>query len=117
MSGARRSASARRAHDDQRRRALSGKIIEGNNVDIFYGKASGDASASGSHQSPMLTLEFGGKVAGDKIAGTVASSVAWPFRRTRIAPFGSLGSRTFVERDATGGPAVAYGIIHGTNLA
>ncbi len=69
--------------------ALSGKMTneEGNSVDIFDGKANGDnVSFKAAIKNPMpLTLEFSGKVAGDKIAGTVnASGVgSWPFSGTR----------------------------------
>jgi hypothetical protein len=68
---------------------LTGKMIneEGNSVDIFDGKASGDSvSFKVAIKNPMpLTLEFSGKVTGDKIAGTVnASGVgSWPFSGSR----------------------------------
>ena len=68
---------------------LTGKLTgeEGNSTDIFEGKASGDSiSFKAAIKSPMpLTLEFTGKVAGDKISGNVSASGvgSWPFSGTR----------------------------------
>ena len=68
---------------------LTGKLTgeEGNSTDIFEGKASGDSvSFKAAIKSPMpLTLEFTGKVAGDKIAGNVSASGvgSWPFQGSR----------------------------------
>ncbi len=69
--------------------ALTGKLTgeEGNSTDIFEGKASGDSiSFKAAIKSPMpLTLEFTGKVAGDKISGNVdAGGVgSFPFTGSR----------------------------------
>jgi hypothetical protein len=68
---------------------LTGKLTgeEGNSTDIFDGKESGDAiSFKASIKSPMpLTLEVTGKVAGDKMSGTVSASGvgSFPFTATR----------------------------------
>jgi hypothetical protein len=68
---------------------LTGKLTgdEGNTTDIFDGKANGDdISFKAAIKSPMpLTLEVKGKVAGDKISGTVSASGvgSWPFSGTR----------------------------------
>ena len=68
---------------------LTGKLTgdEGNATDIFEGKASGDSiSFKAAIKSPMpLTLEFTGKVAGDKISGNVSASGvgSWPFQGNR----------------------------------
>ena len=68
---------------------LTGKLTgdEGNATDIFEGKASGDSiSFKAAIKSPMpLTLEFTGKVAGDKISGNVSASGvgSWPFQGSR----------------------------------
>jgi hypothetical protein len=69
--------------------ALTGKLTgdEGNATDIYDGKASGDAlSFKADIKSPMpLTLEVSGKVAGDKISGTVSAGGigSWPFQGSR----------------------------------
>lgn len=69
--------------------ALSGKLTgdEGNSTDIFEGKAAGDTvTFKANIKSPMtLTLEFVGKVDGDKIAGTVSASGVgnFPFSGSR----------------------------------
>ena len=68
--------------------ALTGtQEAEGNSVEIFDGKASGDdLSWKVSITSPMpLTLEFTGKVTGDSIAGEmgIGPMGSFPFKGTR----------------------------------
>jgi hypothetical protein len=69
--------------------ALTGKLTgeEGNSTDILEGKANGGSiSFKAAIKSPMpLTLEFSGKVDGDKISGSVnAPGVgSWPFSGAR----------------------------------
>jgi hypothetical protein len=68
---------------------LTGKLTgeEGNSTDIFDGKASGaEIGFKAAIKNPMpLTLEFTGKVDGDKIAGNVSASGvgSWPFSGSR----------------------------------
>jgi hypothetical protein len=68
---------------------LTGKLTgdEGATTDIFDGKANGDdISFKAAIKNPMpLTLEVTGKVAGDKISGTVSASGvgSWPFSASR----------------------------------
>jgi len=69
--------------------AVTGKLTseEGNSTDIFDGKADGDSvSFKANIKSPMpLTLEFTGKVEGDKISGSVSASGvgSFPFSGSR----------------------------------
>src|ERR1700734_3771497 len=69
--------------------ALTGtQEAEGNSVEIFDGKASGDdLSWKVSITSPMpLTLEFTGKVSGDSISGEmgIGPMGSFPFTGTRV---------------------------------
>jgi hypothetical protein len=69
--------------------AINGKLTgdEGASTDIFEGKSSGGAvTFKAAIKNPMpLTLDFDGKVEGDKISGTVTAGGvgSWPFSGTR----------------------------------
>jgi len=70
--------------------ALTGKMSaeDGNAVDIYAAKLSGNAAAwKADIKNPMpLTLEFAGDIDGDRMSGTVSAAVgSWPFTGTRSA--------------------------------
>jgi hypothetical protein len=67
----------------------SGRLIaeEGNATDIYEGKVAGNGGSwKADIKNPMpLTLEFSANVDGDKMTGSVSTSLgSWPFSGSRI---------------------------------